>query len=87
MVWRADGPEKRGALCLRVGDVHGDIQYFIGLFQRTQLLGHSLLAHTERERDGEGKYRERGGISVDVDASREDLKHRGEKKSEKSELG
>jgi len=57
------------------------------LFQRTQLLGHSLLAHTERERDGEREYRERGGLSVDVDASREDLKCRGEKKSEKSELG
>lgn len=84
MVWRADGPGKRGALCLCVGDVQGDIQYFIGLFQRTQLLGHSLLAHAERERDGE---RERGGISVDVDVSREDLKRRGEKKSEKSELG
>ncbi len=28
-----------------------------------------------------------GGLSVDVDASREDLKCRGEKKSEKSELG
>lgn len=25
MVWRADGPGKRGALCLCVGDVQGDI--------------------------------------------------------------
>lgn len=41
----------------------------------------------EGERWRKKIQRKRGGISVDVDASREDLKRRGEKKSEKSESG